>query len=134
LAARTKCVIDSTDFSGDFNQAALNFSQSEIDVTTFGVTGWAKKITGISSAALDFTGFGQQSGHTLDAKLFTMLGAPATATSWEIDVPTSNPGDVRYTGLAFLKSAKTVMKPVDAYRLDASLSITGAVIRATIAS
>ena len=36
LAARTKTVIDSVDYSGDFNQVKLNFTQSEIDVSTFG--------------------------------------------------------------------------------------------------
>lgn len=36
LASRSKVVIDSTDFSGDFNQVKLNFTQAEIDVSTFG--------------------------------------------------------------------------------------------------
>lgn len=134
LAARTKAVLNSTDFSGDFNQVKLNFSQSEIDVTTFGITGWAKKITGISTASIDYTGFGQSAGHTLDQQLFSMLGAPSLATAWEIDVPTSNVGDLRYTGVGFLKSYNLDMKPVDAWKLTASISITGAVTRATISS
>ena len=36
LGARVKTVIDSTDFSADFNQVSLNFTQAEIDVSTFG--------------------------------------------------------------------------------------------------
>lgn len=134
LAARTKTVIDSTDFSGDFNQVKINFAQSEIDVTTFGTTGWAKHITGISTASIDYTGFGQAAGHTLDSKLFSLLGAPSTSTAWEVDVPNSGVGDIRYTGQSFLKSYNVDMKPVDAYKLTASLSVTGAVTRATISS
>lgn len=36
LASRAKVVINSTDFSGDFNQAKLNYSQNELDVSVFG--------------------------------------------------------------------------------------------------
>ncbi len=134
LGARVKTVINSTDFSGDFNQVKLNFTQAEIDVSTFGTTGWKKKLTSISDGSIDYTGFGQKAGHTLDAQLFSMLGAPADSTAWEVDVPTSDPGAIRYTGQAFLKSYNTDLKPTDAYKLTASLSIVGAPTRATISS
>lgn len=134
LAARTKVIIDSTDFSGDYNQCSLNFTQSEIDVSTFGTTGWAKHITGISTGSIDMTGFGQAAGHTLDSKLWGMLGAPSSTTAMEVDVPTSNVGDIRWTFNVFLKSYKVDLKPVDAYKLSASVSITGAPTRATISS
>lgn len=134
LGARVKTVINSTDFSGDFNQARLNFTQTEIDVTVFGNLAWARKIVGISSGAIDFTGFGQTSGHTLDTQLWAMLGAPATATSWEIDFPDTNVGSLRYTGNAYLKSYNSDLKPTDAYKISASLSITGAPTRALISS
>ncbi len=37
LGARTKTLFDGVDFSGDFNQVALNFTNAEIDVSTFGM-------------------------------------------------------------------------------------------------
>ena len=134
LGARTKVVINSSDFSADFNQVRLNFSQSSIDVTTFTVTGWAKYLTGISTASIDYTGFYQVSGHTLDSQLFSMLGAPTTATPWEIDVPDTNVGSVRYTGNGFLKTYPIDSKPVDAVKLNASIAVTGTVTRALISS
>lgn len=39
LGARTRTIIDSVDFSADFNQTKLNFTNAEIDVSTFGTTG-----------------------------------------------------------------------------------------------
>jgi hypothetical protein len=62
------------------------------------------------------------------------LGAPAAATPWELDIPTSNVGDIRYTGNAFLKTYNSDLRPVDAYKITAALSITGAPTRATISS
>ena len=95
---------------------------------------WKKKITSISDGSIDYTGFGQAAGHTLDAALFAMLGAPATATAWEVDVPTSAAGAIRYTGQAFLKSYNSDLKPQDAYKITASLSINNAPTRAIISS
>jgi hypothetical protein len=37
LGSRVKTIIDSVDYSGDFNQVRLNFTQAEIDVSTFGI-------------------------------------------------------------------------------------------------
>ena len=95
---------------------------------------WKRKITSISDGSIDYTGFGQISGHTLDAALFAMLGAPSVSTSWEVDVPTSSPGALRYTGQSFLKSYNMDMKPQDAWKLTASLSINNAPTRAIISS
>ena len=134
LAARTKVVLNSTDYSGDFNQVKLNYTQSAVDVTTFNVTGWKKFISSISEGNFDLTGFGQAAGHTLDAELFAMLGAPALPTTWEIDAPTSSAGAIRYTGNGFLKSYNMDCKPTDAFKLTASMSINNAPTRAIISS
>lgn len=98
------------------------------------VTGWKRKIVGISDASIDLTGFGQQAGHTLDQQLYNMLGAPATTTAMEIDTPTSGVGDIRYTFAVFLKSYNIDLKVADAYKLTASFSVNGSPTRALIAS
>ncbi len=134
LGARTKTLLDGVDFSGDFNQVALNFTNAEIDVSTFGTQGWKAKITSISDGSIDYSGFGQSSGHTLDAKLWSMLGAPANPNTFETDYPTSAVGGVRATCNVFLKSFKSDLTVEGAYKITASASVTGAPVRSLITS
>jgi hypothetical protein len=134
LACRTKTILDGVDYSGDFNQASLNWTTGEVDVSTFGVSGWKKKLVTISEGGIDLTGFGQAGGHTLDAKMYSMLGAPANPCTLEVDYPTSNVGDVRVVSSVYLKSGKVELKPEDAYRMTLSLSVTGAPVRSLLTS
>lgn len=134
LGARTATIFDGVDFSADFSQVALNFTNAEIDVSTFGTQGWKRKITSISDGTIDYTGFGQSGGHTLDAKLWSMLGAPINPNTVEVDYPTSAVGGVRVTMNCYLKSFKSDLKVEDAYRVVASVSVTGAPTRALITS
>jgi hypothetical protein len=97
-------------------------------------TGWKRKITSISDGSIDLTGFGQAGGHTLDAKMWSMLGAPANANTLEVDYPTSAVGGVRVTSNVFLKSGKVDLKVEDAYRVNLSMSVNGAPVRALITS
>lgn len=63
-----------------------------------------------------------------------MLGAPNNPNTVEVDYPTAAVGGVRVTMNCYLKSFKSDLKVEDAYRITASVSVTGAPTRALITS
>lgn len=134
LANNTYFVWNSVNLSGDLSQATLSMNNGEIDTSVFGITGWREYITSISDATLDVVGFHNKASNKTDSLFFAELGAPTVSRAWELDVPNSSVGSVRYTGQAWLKSYKVDSKVNDAVRANTSIRVTGAITRAVIAS
>jgi predicted secreted protein len=132
LANNVLIKIGGTDLSADMNQADLSMSQGTIDTSTFGASGWMEFITSISQWAVAITGFFNKATAKTDAVLYAMFGAPGSATTFEIDVPNSSAGSVKYTGNVWAKDYKPGNKINDASRFSGSLQGTGALTRAVI--
>lgn len=133
LANNTLVKIAGADVSADMNQVKLAATQGEIDTSTFGASGWKDFIVSIGEYTLDYTGFFNKASGASDAVVFGLFGAPASSSTWEVDVPNSSTGSIKYSGNGWGKSFSPFESKVnDAIKMAASLRGTGALVRAVI--
>lgn len=133
LANNVQIILGTTDVSGDLNQVRLNYNQSEIDTSVFGVTGWKEFIPSISDATIDYTGFFNKTTGQSDALIAAMFGAPAASTAFSLRMPAGGTGssaNAVYSGNCWARTKVVDAKVNDAIKMTASFRVTGAVTRA----
>ena len=133
LSANTKIVVNSVDLSYALNQVKLNFKQAALEVSTFGAV-WKQFIVGLAEGVLEITGFFDKAPAKLDAMLWAWLGWPQVPQAWEVDLPDSTVGSVRYTGQAFVSSYPIDSKVDQPLKVSLTLQVTLVPTRAIIIS
>ena len=99
--------VNEVNLSGFANQLALSFSAQEQDITTFGSGGFAQKMVGLGTFALDASGFQDYVAPAPDS-----LTAPANLgglDTFSVSVPGTTAGDIAYFGQA----RSTSLTPLD---------------------
>lgn len=134
MANDTYVAINAVNLMADMSQVAININQGEADVSTFGTNGWREYLPKLSDMTIDYTGFFNKTANKSSAVFFAMFGSPGSATSWEVDFPSSAVGGIRYTGNGWARSRKedgAIDNPVKA---TASIRATGVPSRSSIVS
>lgn len=119
----------------DGNQIKLDISQDSHEASVF-TDYWKEYIAGLASATFDFNGYYDAANGRTDTTFFaaSMLGAPQTAATFEIDPlgGGAGSGNPKFTGACWITKYSIDSKVNAPIVFSSTFRVTGAVVRATL--